>query len=105
FLHEAMGRKFKWDDVVNTLPTRTFDDELKLDVGDKEGLLKVVGRADTRGDVRAHAPKDRTVFTGDIRFVQGHPVLWAGPVDNWVAACDQILAWDVETVGPGDGPI
>ena len=41
----------------------------------------------------------------DILFVEGHPVLWAGPVDNWVAACDQILAWDVETVVPGHGPI
>jgi glyoxylase-like metal-dependent hydrolase (beta-lactamase superfamily II) len=105
FLHEAMGSKFKWDDVVNTLPTRTFDSELKLAVGDKEVLLKVVGPAHTRGDVLVHVPKDRTVFTGDILFVEGHPVLWAGPIDNWVAACDQILAWDVETVVPGHGPI
>jgi len=105
FLHEAMGRKFKWDDVVNTLPTRTFDGELKLAVGNKEVLLKVVGPAHTRGDLLVHVPNDRTVFTGDILFVQGHPVLWAGPVDNWVAACDQILAWDVETVVPGHGPI
>jgi glyoxylase-like metal-dependent hydrolase (beta-lactamase superfamily II) len=105
FLHEAMGRKFKWDDVVNTLPTRTFDDALKLAVGDKEVLLKVVGPAHTRGDLLVHVPNDRTVFTGDILFVEGHPVLWAGPVDNWVAACDQVLAWDVETVVPGHGPI
>ena len=105
FLHESMGSKFKWDDVVNTLPTRTFDGELKLDVGDKNVILKVVGPAHTRGDLLVHVPKERTVFTGDILFVQGHPVLWAGPVDNWVAACDQILAWDVETVVPGHGPI
>ena len=105
FLHEVMGRKFKWDDVRNTPPTRVFDDELRLQVGDKEVLLKNVGPAHTRGDVLVHVPQDRTVFTGDILFVEGHPVLWAGPVDNWVAACDQILAWDVETVVPGHGPI
>ena len=105
FLHEVMGSKFKWDDVTNTLPTRVFDDELKLKVGDKEVVLKTVGPAHTRGDVLVHVPKDRTVFTGDILFVEGHPVLWAGPVDNWVAACDQIIAWDVETVVPGHGPI
>jgi glyoxylase-like metal-dependent hydrolase (beta-lactamase superfamily II) len=105
FLHEVMGSKFKWDDVVNTLPTRVFDGELALKVGDKEVLLKTVGPAHTRGDVLVHVPNDRTVFTGDILFVQGHPVLWAGPIDNWVAACDQILAWDVETVVPGHGPI
>lgn len=105
FLHEVMGSRFKWDDVVNTLPTRVFDDELTLEVGDKEVLLKTVGPAHTRGDVLVHVPKDRTVFTGDILFVEGHPVLWAGPIGNWVAACDQILAWDVETVVPGHGPI
>jgi cyclase len=101
----VMGSKFKWDDVTNTLPTRVFDDELKLTVGTKDVVLKTVGPAHTRGDVLVHVPKDRTVFTGDILFVEGHPVLWAGPVDNWVAACDQILAWDVETVVPGHGPI
>src|SRR5690348_11918093 len=50
FLHESMGRKFKWDDVTNTLPTRVFDGDLKLKVGDKDVLLKVVGPAHTRGD-------------------------------------------------------
>jgi len=105
FLHEAMGSKFNWSDVVNTPPTRVFDDALTLEVGDKQVLLKNVGPAHTRGDVLVHVPKDRTVFTGDILFVEGHPVLWAGPVDNWVAACDLILGWDVETVVPGHGPI
>jgi glyoxylase-like metal-dependent hydrolase (beta-lactamase superfamily II) len=105
FLHEVMGSKFKWDDVVNTLPTRTFDGELKLAVGDKQVTLTVVGPAHTRGDLLVHVPQERTVFTGDILFVQGHPVLWAGPIDNWVAACDRILGWDVETVVPGHGPI
>jgi cyclase len=105
FLHEVMASKFRWDDVRTTLPTRVFDDELKLKVGDKDVVLKTVGPAHTRGDVLVHVPKDRTVFTGDILFVEGHPVLWAGPVDNWVAACDQIIAWDVETVVPGHGPL
>jgi glyoxylase-like metal-dependent hydrolase (beta-lactamase superfamily II) len=105
FLHEVMGSKFRWDDVVNTPPTRLFDGELSLTVGDKQVLLKVVGPAHTRGDVLVHVPQDRTVFTGDILFVEGHPVLWAGPVGNWVAACDLILGWDVETVVPGHGPI
>src|SRR5262249_38139812 len=63
FRHEVMGSKFKWDDVRNTLPTRVFDAELRLEVGDKEVVLKTVGPAHTRGDVLVHVPKDRTVFT------------------------------------------
>ena len=50
-------------------------------------------------------PQDRTVFTGDILFVNGHPVIWAGPIANWLRACDLILGWDVQTVVPGHGPI
>ena len=104
-IHELMGRKFDFEGIVNTLPTRTFDDALSLRVGDKRVELVNVGPAHTRGDVLVHVPDDRTVFTGDIVFVGGHPVMWAGPVANWIAACDRILGWDVETVVPGHGPI
>jgi glyoxylase-like metal-dependent hydrolase (beta-lactamase superfamily II) len=100
-----MGRKFHFDGIVNTLPTRIFDDRLTLTVGDKRVELVNVGPAHTRGDVLVHVPGDRTVFTGDIVFVGGHPVMWAGPVENWIRACDRILAWDVETVVPGHGGI
>jgi cyclase len=105
FLHEVMGSKFKWDDVKNTLPTRVFDDELKLKVGDKEVLLKTVGPAHTKGDVLVHVPEDRTVFTGDILFVDGHPIIWEGPIGNWIRACDAIDAMRPEIVVPGHGPL
>jgi glyoxylase-like metal-dependent hydrolase (beta-lactamase superfamily II) len=52
-----------------------------------------------------HVPKDRVVYTGDILFVDGHPIVWEGPVANWVRACDAICAMDVTTVVPGHGPI
>jgi len=102
---ELMGRKFDFDGIVNVLPTRTFERELALTVGDKRVELVNVGPAHTRGDTLVHVPADRTVFTGDIIFSGGHPVMWAGPVDNWIAACERILAWDVETVVPGHGPV
>jgi cyclase len=95
FFYETMGSKFDWSDIRHTPPTRTFSSELALKVGDKQVQLIEVG----------WVPADRTVFTGDILFVGGHPVLWAGPVANWVNACDLILSWDVATVVPGHGPI
>ena len=42
---------------------------------------------------------------GDILFIGGTPIVWAGPLSNWVAACDLMLGMDVETVVPGHGPI
>ena len=105
FFHETMGRHFNFDEVVLTLPTRTFERELALRVGAKTVRLVNVGPAHTGGDVMVHLPAERVVFTGDILFVGGHPVMWAGPIDNWIKACDLILGWDVETIVPGHGPI
>jgi cyclase len=106
FLHELMGPpKFDWQGVVATLPTRTFDRELTLQLGSKTLELVNVGPAHTGGDTMVHVPADRTAFTGDILFIESHPVIWDGPVTNWIAACDKILSWDVETIVPGHGPI
>jgi cyclase len=105
FFNEVMGTRFDFEGIVLTLPSRTFERALELRVGSKAVRLVEVGPAHTGGDVIAYVPQDRTVFTGDILFVNGHPVLWAGPVGNWIKACDLILGWDVETVVPGHGPI
>jgi len=55
--------------------------------------------------VLVHSPGDRTIFTGDILFIGGTPIVWEGPIANWIAACDRILALDVETIVPGHGPV
>jgi len=105
FFYETMGKNFAFDEVVLTLPTQTFDRALTLNVGRKQIELVNVGPAHTAGDTMVYVPTDRTVFTGDVLFIDGHPVMWAGPVDNWIRACDQVLAWDVETIVPGHGPV
>lgn len=96
---------FDFDGIDLTLPTRTFDGTLDLEVGGRVVELIEVGPAHTRGDVIVHSPADRAVFTGDILFIGGTPIVWAGPLSNWVAACDRILGMDVETVVPGHGPV
>ena len=70
----------------------------------KAGGLRRWARRTPAADIVIHVP-DKTVFTGDILFAGGHPVIWAGPRGNWIRACDTILEWDVETVVPGHGPI
>ena len=96
---------FDFEGITLTLPTQTFERELELRVGSKEVRLLEVGPAHTRGDTLVYVPGDRTIFTGDILFSEGHPVMWAGPVSNWIRACDTILGLDVETIVPGHGPI
>src|SRR5262245_53982971 len=96
---------FHFDGIDLTLPTRTFDGRLDLDIGGRAVELIEVGPAHTRGDVLAHVPDAKTIYTGDILFIGGTPIVWAGPLANWVAACDLILGLDVDRVVPGHGPV
>lgn len=104
FLTKCFGA-FDFKSVTQTLPTTTFETELTRQVGDKTVKIMHVGPAHTPGDALVHVPSDKTVFTGDILFIEGHPIMWEGPVSNWIGACDRIMAMDVETVVPGHGPI
>lgn len=96
---------FEFDKVQYTLPTKTFSGDLQVNVGDKAVRLIEVGPAHTEGDVLVHVPDDKTVFTGDILFIDSTPLMWAGPVSNWIKACDLICDMDVDTIVPGHGPI
>ncbi len=96
---------FDFSGIELTPPTTTFDDDLTVMCGDKTVNLYNVGPAHTRGDVLAYVPDDRVVFTGDIIFHGGHPVIWDGPIANWQNACDRILALNVDVVVPGHGPV
>jgi glyoxylase-like metal-dependent hydrolase (beta-lactamase superfamily II) len=86
-------------------PTRTFDGALELQAGDRTVELLEVGPAHTAGDVIAWAPAERVVFGGDILFIGGTPIVWAGPVSNWVAALERVLALDPAVIVPGHGPL
>lgn len=86
-------------------PTRVFEKRLDLRVGDKAVELHMLGPAHTAGDVLVWLPGERTVFTGDLLFVGGTPIMWAGPVGNWLAAADRILGLDAVNVVPGHGPM
>jgi cyclase len=96
---------FDFDDCAVRAPDTTFTGSLSRMVGAKRVDVIEVGPAHTGGDALVHSPADKTLFTGDILFIDGHPILWAGPVGNWIAACETIDAMDVETIVPGHGPV
>jgi cyclase len=96
---------FDFVGIELALPGETFSGELTMQVGDRTLRLIEVGPAHTRGDTLVYAPAERVIYTGDILFSEAHPIAWAGPVSNWIAACDRILAMDVEVIVPGHGPL
>lgn len=96
---------FDFEGIELVLPKQTFSGELSLVVGERELQLLEVGPAHTRGDTLVHVPDSGVLFTGDILFSGAHPIAWAGPVSNWIAACERILALAPETIVPGHGPL
>ncbi|SFO04005.1 Glyoxylase, beta-lactamase superfamily II [Pseudonocardia ammonioxydans] len=96
---------FELEGITATGPDRTFTGEESVDVGGREVRLIQVGPAHTPGDALVHVPDARLLYAGDIVFVGGTPIAWAGPIERWVAALDLILDMDVTTVVPGHGPV
>ena len=104
YIARAFG-PFTFDDIEPPHPDRTFSGALSLEVGGQPVELVEVGPAHTAGDVIVHLPDAGTVFTGDILFHDGTPLIWDGPVQNWLDACDRILGLDSAVIVPGHGPL
>jgi glyoxylase-like metal-dependent hydrolase (beta-lactamase superfamily II) len=104
FIRQRLG-SFEFGGITSTPPTRTFSGVDRFEVGGRTVELIEVGPAHTAGDVLAWLPDDRVVFTGDILFIEGTPILWAGPVANWIEACDRIIELQAAVIVPGHGPL
>lgn len=104
-LFRAFFGAFDFAEIDLTLPTRTFEKRLDLEIGGRAVELIEVGPAHTQGDAIVVVPDAKVAYTGDILFIGGTPIVWAGPLSNWVAACDLMLGMDIDTVVPGHGPI
>ncbi len=104
YIAEIFG-PFDFADVAEKMPTKTFSGKMSVKVGDRSIELLEVGPAHTQGDVLVFVDNDETVFTGDILFINGTPIMWAGPVGNWLNACDLIIERAPEVIVPGHGPM
>ena len=104
YVQQAFG-SFTFEGITVPEPTRTFTGRLQIEIGGNQVHLEQVGPAHTAGDLLVYLPDASTVFTGDILFVMGTPIVWDGPVANWVAACDRIIDWGCDVIIPGHGPL
>lgn len=104
FLRRIFG-PFAFEGIRPTYPTETFEHELVLEVGGLEAHLLDLGPAHTASDSAVFVPARRVVYTGDLLFIGGHPIMWAGPIENWIQATERLAALDADVFVPGHGPI
>lgn len=98
-------RRFDFAPIQERLPTESFTDRRELLAGDRRVELIQLGPAHTPGDAIAYVPDAAAIFTGDLLFIDGTPVMWAGPVSNWLSACERIIELGARVLVPGHGPV
>jgi glyoxylase-like metal-dependent hydrolase (beta-lactamase superfamily II) len=104
YLRERFG-PFDFSGITLRNADHTFDNRLTVQVGGRVVELLNLGPAHTAADSVVHVPDAGVLFAGDLLFIGCTPIVWAGPLANWVAACDAMIALDAPTVVPGHGPI
>jgi glyoxylase-like metal-dependent hydrolase (beta-lactamase superfamily II) len=98
-LINAEQRRFKVAE-----PTKTFTDEMTIDLGGRKAVLKHLGPANTNGDIVLHLPKEKIVATGDI-VVRPTPYGFFSHPRSWVAVLRKLKAMGARTIVPGHGEI
>lgn len=103
FVTLAFG-PFDFEGITLRAPSQTFAGRLDLQLGERTISFLELGPAHTGGDTIVHVPDAGAVFTGDLLFSEGTPIVWAD-LSNWIVACDRILALDAAVLVPGHGPV
>ncbi len=101
----SMLGAYEFAGIHPRVPERSFALEAHLDVGGRAVELTFVGPAHTIGDAIAWVPDVGTVFAGDILFNEAMPIIWAGPVGNWIEALELIERLEPRVVLGGHGPV
>lgn len=91
------------DEVKIVAPTLMVDDEMTLDLGDRQIMLRAWPPAHSDCDLTAYDPTSRVLFAGDAVFLQHVPVLDAS-AKGWLKNIDGLAAIPATRVVPGHGP-
>lgn len=101
-LDNFLGKQLEGTDPVYA--DVTFDDEYTFELGGIEFQIRHPGQAHTPGDSFVWVPSHKTVFAGDIVYVER--ILGVGSQSNaksWIHAFDEMAALHPEHVVPGHG--
>jgi cyclase len=101
----AQFSPFDFGGVRRRYPDRTVADGAEIDVGGRVARIHEIGPAHTANDAIVHVPDAGVVFAADMLFAGVAPIMWHGPVANWIGALDLMLSLDADAFVPGHGPV
>lgn len=107
---QSCFKPFDWAGIKLTPATNTFSGHRTITIGkqrdaDTKVELFELGPAHSRGDMVCWVPHAKVLYSGDLLFIGGTPIVWHGPTNNWIKACDYMLDLQPDVVVPGHGPV
>jgi len=84
--------------------TLTFERGFSVDLGNREVLVKFLGRGNTPGDAVAYLLKEKIVIAGDL-VDYPLPNVYDGYPAEWIQTLESLAQLDANTIVPGHGPI
>jgi imidazolonepropionase-like amidohydrolase/glyoxylase-like metal-dependent hydrolase (beta-lactamase superfamily II) len=87
-----------------TLEGPSVQERLRLTLGRHDVDVRWYGRANTRGDLVVHLPRERIVATGDL-VVAPIPFAFNSYPGEWTLALDSVSALAPRRLVPGHGPV
>jgi quinoprotein relay system zinc metallohydrolase 2 len=100
-LRDALGDEANGTEIVP--PTRLVADRLELNLGGRRLTVQAHRPAHTDNDLTIYDDMTRTLWLGDLLFVDRIPVI-EGSLAGWLDQLGQLMAIPAERAVPGHGP-
>ncbi len=103
--YHTLNHRFLGDDAHGTelvLPTLKIDGPTDINLGNRVLTLHTYDVAHTDTDLTVIDQKTKTLFAGDLLFIERTPVI-EGDIKGLIASIDLLKGYDVNQVVPGHG--
>lgn len=92
-------------DLVNTLPTITFEQQLTIHGENRIVQLHSYGGGHTQSDTFVYLPTEKIAIMGDLVLSKHHPVLFTANPEEWLAILERVEQLEIEMIVPGHGEV
>ena len=96
---------FELTDLKVVVPDKLFDKELKIQLGNKDVLIKDWGKANSIHDVTYYLPVEKILFAGDIIVQIPIPFTFESWPITWIETLEKIEKMPLNMIVPGHGQV